>query len=412
MPWKETDRMCERVKFISSFLEEEGSFTELCEIYGVSRKTGYKWVRRYEEGGLEALRDQSRARLCHPNATSEDTVQRILELRGKHPTWGPKKLLVVLERRYPGVGLPSKSTIGEILRRNGMIKKRRRHKRSSPHREPLRAYNFPNAVWCADFKGDFAVGGKRCRPLTISDGYSRYLLSCKALKSSRYAPSRKVFEVAFREYGLPEVIRTDNGPPFSTVAPAGLSRLAVWWIRLGIIPERIMPARPDQNGRHERMHRTLKAETAKPPCSSFQAQQRAFDSFRKEYNEVRPHEALDQEVPASYYEPSERRYPKELPDIQYPDDFQIQKVYPNGVISFAGTQWYVSGALRGEWLGLEQLSEDRWKVYFSHIELGIADLGNARKRRHRHFAHLVPTGLDAIGWHGRQKPKGRKCAQL
>ncbi len=410
MPWRETDRMCEKVKFISDYLKEEESFTELCEVYAISRKTGYKWVKRYEEGGLEALRERSRARKRHPNATRDEVVKKILAARRQHPLWGPKKLLIVLERKYSSIDFPATSTIGEILQRNGMIKKRRLRKRSSPHKEPLRVYDSPNAVWCADFKGDFPVSGKRCCPLTITDGFSRYLLKCKVLKSSTLTPTQRVFESAFREYGLPDAIRTDNGAPFSTVAPAGLSRLAVWWIRLGIFPERIMPARPDQNGRHERMHRTLKAATAKPPRPSFQAQQRAFDRFRKEYNEVRPHEALGQEVPASLYMPSGRSYPRKLPQPEYPDEFQVQKAYPNGMISFAGTQWYVSGAVRGEWLGLQELSEQRWMVYFGEVELGIADLRNAKKRNYRHFAHLVPTGRDACGWHGRQKPTGRKNA--
>lgn len=412
MPWKETDRMSERLKFIAGYLEGEETFTGLCDLYRISRKTGYKWVKRYNEGRIEALREHSRAPLSHPNATPDDVVEKILKARRKHPLWGPKKLVIVLERQYPDIDFPSKSTTGEILRRNGMIRARKRRRRSAPHKEPLRTYDYPNAVWCADFKGDFPVSGKRCHPLTISDGCSRYLLSCKALKSTRSTPSRKVFELAFREFGLPEAIRTDNGAPFSTVAPAGLSRLAVWWIRLGIFPERIMPGRPDQNGRHERMHRTLKAATAKPPRSSFRAQQRVFDAFRHEYNEIRPHEGLAQKVPAEVYQPSERSYPKKLPEPEYPEEFEVRRIYPNGVMSFAGTQWYVSSALRGEWIGLEPLPGDRWKVFFADVPIGIADLNNARKRRCRHFAHLVPSVEDAIGWHGRQKPPGRKHAQM
>jgi transposase InsO family protein len=404
--------MSGRVKFIASYLEGEDMFTALCDRYRISRKTGYKWVKRYNEGGIEAIREYSRAPHSHPNATPDDVVEKILKARRKPPLWGPKKLLIVLRRQHPDIDFPSKSTTGEILRRNGMIKTRRRRRRSAPHKEPLRTYDYPNAVWCADFKGDFPVGGKRCCPLTISDGYSRYLLGCKALKSSTTTPSRKVFELAFREFGLPEVIRTDNGAPFSSVAPAGLSRLSVWWIRLGIVPERIMPARPDQNGRHERMHRTLKAATARPPRSSFRAQQRAFDAFRHEYNEIRPHEALDQKVPADLYQPSERPYPRKLPEPVYPEGFEIQKVYPNGVVSIARTQWYVSSALRGEWIGLKPLPGDRWKVYFAYIPLGIADLNNARRKKSRNFAHLVPTDEEAAGWHGRRKPPGRKRAKV
>jgi len=412
MPWKETDFMSERVKFIAKYLEGEETFTDLCELYEISRKTGYKWVKRYNEGGVEALCEHSRAPRSHPNATPDDVVQMILKARRKHSLWGPKKLLIVLKRQYPHVDLPSKSTTGEILRRHGMIRSRRRRRRSSPHKEPLRAYDNSNAVWCADFKGDFPVSGKRCHPLTISDGYSRYLLSCKALKSTCAAPSRRVFELAFREFGLPVAIRTDNGAPFSTVAPAGLSRLAVWWIRLGILPERIMPARPDQNGRHERMHRTLKEAVAKPPRSSFRAQQRAFDAFRHEYNEVRPHEALDQKVPADVYQPSTRTYPRRLPEPEYPENFEVRKIYPNGVLSFARTQYYVSAALRGEWVGLQPLPDDRWKVFFAHVAVGIADPKNVQDRGYRHFAHLVPDADDVIRWHGRKKPHERKDPKL
>ncbi|NIM21254.1 MAG: DDE-type integrase/transposase/recombinase, partial [Candidatus Latescibacteria bacterium] len=219
--------------------------------------------------------------------------------------------------------MPAASTIGEVLRKHGLCKKRRRIRRSSPYNERLGNYDSPNAVWCADFKGHFAVCGDRCHPLTISDGCSRYLLVCRALRRPLFKPTQKIFKSAFREFGLPDAIRTDNGPPFSTLAPGGLSRLAVWWIRLGIRPERIQPGRPEQNGRHERMHSTLKSETAKPPRASFRAQQRAFDRFREEYNEIRPHEALGQEVPASHYRPSNRPYPRELPQIDYPEHFHV-----------------------------------------------------------------------------------------
>jgi transposase InsO family protein len=410
MPWKETEPVDERLRFISAYLEEEETFSELCEQFEISRKTGYKWVNRYNEKGIQGLAELSRAPENHPNATESHIVEIILDARRRHPLWGPKKLLVVLERHFPRISFPSGSTVGEILRRNRMISPRRRKRRSSPHREPLRAYDHPNTVWCADFKGHFVVGGRRCHPLTVSDGYSRYLLGCTALHHPRTGQCRRAFESIFREYGLPDFIRTDNGPPFSTVAPGGLSQLAVWWIRLGIRPERIMPARPDQNGRHERMHRTLKAATASPPRNSFRAQQRAFDAFRTEFNEVRPHEALGQKVPADIYKPSPRSFPAKLPALEYPDHFELRRTYPNGVISFAGTQWYVSGALREQWLGLQSLNEGRWKVFFGPIELGIADIANAKKRGYRHFSLLVPTGREA--WHGNSKPPGRKHAQL
>jgi transposase InsO family protein len=290
--------------------------------------------------------------------------------------------------------LPAASTIGDILKRHGLVRPRRRARRSSPYGERLRQYDAPNAIWCADFKGCFPIGGyrggERCHPLTISDGYSRFLLRCHALRRplSRYA--RRVFESAFCEYGLPRAIRTDNGPPFSTLAPGGLSQLAVWWIRLGIRPERIMPGRPEQNGRHERMHSTLKAETAKPPRSSFRAQQRAFDRFQAEYNEERPHEALGQEVPASLYRPSLRSYPSLLPEPEYPDHFETRVAYPNGVISFGTTQWYVSGCLAGERIGLEPCDDGRWRVHFGWIPIGMLDLRRADEKGTRQFGRLIP----------------------
>ena len=276
MPWKETNGMKERVRFIASYLEKSGPFSWLCNRFGVSCKTGYKWVERYESKGVAGLQERSRAPLSHPQAVADGTVEKILRIRKKHPRWGPRKLRVVLQRHCPQLALPAASTIGEILRKNGLTRKRRRIRRSSPYGDRLGNYDRPNAVWCADFKGHFPIAWERCHPLTISDGFSRYLLACQALRRPLFQPTQKVFESTFLEFGLPDAIRTDNGAPFSTLAPGGLSRLAVWWIRLGIRPERILPGRPDQNGRHERMHSTLKSETVKPPRSSFRAQQRAF----------------------------------------------------------------------------------------------------------------------------------------
>jgi transposase InsO family protein len=391
MPWKETDSMNERIKFISAYLGGEDSITDLCSDFGISRKTGYKWIERYEQSGVEALLDRSRAPLTHANAVCDEAITEILKAREKHPRWGPRKLLVLLERRYPNMDLPVASTIGAILRRNGLIKPKKRIRRSSPYGDRLSDYGSPNTVWCADFKGNFPVNGKRCHPLTISDGASRFLLRCKALPRPLCEPSMKVFESAFREYGLPEVIRTDNGAPFSTLAPGGLSTLAIWWIRLGIRPERILPGRPDQNGRHERMHRTLKAETARPPRTSFRAQQRAFDLFREEYNYVRPHEALDQQVPSSLYTPSPRPYPRRIPEIAYPGHFIEARTYPNGVISFRDAQWYISGCLRNEVVGLEEVENDRWKVFFGPIQLGVIDGRRSNSRGNRTFGTLIRT---------------------
>jgi len=389
MPWEERNRMNERVRFIAEYLEAGEPFSSLCDGFGVSRKTGYKWVERYESDGVAGLEDRSRAPVSHPHAVAEHVVEKILRARKKHPRWGPRKLRVILQRHYPQLALPVASTIGEILRKNGLIQKRRRIRRSSPYGARLGDYGKPNAVWCADFKGHFPVAGERCHPLTVSDGCSRYLIACQGLRRPLFKPTRNIFESVFREYGLPDAIRTDNGAPFSTLAPGGLSRLAVWWIRLGIRPERIQPGRPDQNGRHERMHSTLKSETAKPPRANFRAQQRAFDRFREEYNEIRPHEALGQEVPASRYQPSRRPYPRQLPQLEYPEHFYVAQTYPNGMISFESKQWYISSCLKSERVGLEQVDDDRWKVHFGPIPLGILDVRNAKDRGYRAFGLLV-----------------------
>lgn len=412
MPWHKTNPMNERVRFISSYLEGEEPFVELCELFGISPKTGYKWLKRYESEGVEGMVERSRAPHAHPNAVAPNLVMEILKARNKHPRWGPRKLLVILQRQYPELVFPATSTIGEILRRNGLIVGRRKRRRSSPYGERLRSYDSPNSVWCADFKGHFPVNGKYCYPLTISDGYSRYLLACTAQSSPRHAPTRRAFERVFREFGIPDAIRTDNGSPFSSLAAGGLSRLAVWWIRLGIHPERIMPGRPDQNGRHERMHETLKAETARPPRTNFRNQQKAFDLFRYEYNEVRPHEALGQEVPASLYQPSNRPYPSRVPEPEYPDHFHIARAYPNGVISFGGVQWYLTPVLAGELVGLEPLPDHRWKFFFGTIPLGIADLQNVKKRQCRNFGRLVPTEQDPRGWHRTERHYMKKPKKM
>lgn len=389
MPWNQTEPMNERIKFIAGYLEKEDSLTDLCDRFGISRKTGYKWIERYEADGVDALRDHSRAPLTHPHALSEEMRERILTIRKKHPRWGPRKLIVVMKRHEPGIILPAASTVGEVLRKHGMSHPKKRTRRNSHYHDRLGGYDAPNSIWCADFKGHFPVDGKRCHPLTITDGFSRYLIRCQALRRPLHAHVQRVFESAFREYGLPDAIRTDNGPPFSSLAPAGLSRLGVWWIRLGIRPERILPGRPDQNGRHERMHSTLKAETALPPRSSFSAQQRAFDHFQEEYNQVRPHEALEQTVPSNHYRSSLRPFPKRVPELEYPSHFQVCKAYPNGVISFQSTQWITSICLKNEWVGLEEVGNDCWKVYCGPLAIGILDLKRAKERKDRQFGPMI-----------------------
>jgi transposase InsO family protein len=390
--------MNERVRFVAAMLEGEETFVELCERFGISRKQGYKWKERYEGGGVTALADRSRAPRCHPQAVSADVIQLLVNARKAHPTWGPRKLVVVIGRHHPKAKLPAASTVGEILKKLGLVGRRKRVRRSDRYGSPLRAYDAPNRVWCADFKGHFEVAGKRCHPLTVTDGFSRYLLCCKAQARPLSVPTQQSFENTFREYGLPDAIRTDNGAPFSTLAAAGLSRLAVWWIRLGIRPERIEPGRPDQNGRHERMHKTLKEETARPPRGSMRAQQRCFDKFREEYNNVRPHEALGQATPSALYTPSLRTFPAKLPEPEYPSHFEVYRTYQtNCVITWHNIQWYTSCCLRGETIGLEEVDNDRAKVFFGHILIGMLDASNVHMLKNRRSFGTMGTMLRTDG---------------
>jgi transposase InsO family protein len=382
--------MSERVRFIADLLSGEVSMTELCDEFGISRKTGYKWKERYEDHGVAGLEERSRAPITHPHAYPDEVVQLLISLRREHPGWGARKLIAFLDRRHPDVNFPAPSTVNEMLSKRGLLRRRRRRVRSAKYREPLRLYEAPNAVWCADFKGHFDVGGRRCHPLTITDGYSRFLLACRALSAPRTIPSRRVFEAVFREYGLPDVIRTDNGAPFSTLTVAGLSPLAVWWLRLGILPERIMPGRPDQNGRHERMHRTLKAETASPPARNPRAQQRRFDGFRDEFNWERPHEAIGQRTPSDLYCPSSRPFPQRLPEPEYPRHFIVERAYVNGHVRVDNISWYISTSLRNELVGLEPLLDDRWRVHFGPLALGILDPKHTRSVQHERVGRVLP----------------------
>ena len=305
MPWKETGPMEERMKFMLMYQSESWSMTELCEIFGVSRKTGYKWLDRYEEAGMEGLRELSRAPHDHPNAVAPEIEAAIVKLKQQRTKRGPKKLLEILQRQRPEVRWPVQSTIGAILKRHGLVRSRRRCRKTPPYEQPFAGYDHPNAVWSADLKGWFKTGdGQRCDPLTVTDNYSRYLIRCQAVRPVSFETIQPVFVGAFHEYGLPQAIRTDNGTPFASTTLGGLSRLSIWWIKLGIIPERIGPGKPQQNGRHERMHRTLKEEAISPPQSTWRRQQIAFDRFRQEFNHQRPHESLDQRFPAEVYSPS------------------------------------------------------------------------------------------------------------
>ena len=300
MPWKVSGVVEKRKQFIEEWLSEEWTMTELCLRHEITRQAGYNTIARYQREGWRGLEEQSRAPRRHPNQTPVKIEQQIVERRQAHMRWGPRKLKAVLEREWPEVNWPAASTMGELLRREGLVVARKKRRRVDPYSAPFAAADAPNRVWCGDFKGwRRTQDGTRIDPLTISDACSRYLLRCQAVEKTDTVRVQAIFEAAFREYGLPEAIRTDNGAPFASCAIAGLSRLAIWWMKLGIRPERIQPAHPEQNGRHERMHLMLQQETMSPMAAHRRAQQRRFDLFRHQYNQQRPHQALQMHTPAS-----------------------------------------------------------------------------------------------------------------
>lgn len=364
--------MRERQKFIEDFLTQEYTMSELAEAYDISRPTAYKWAERFKQGGWKGLVDEPSSPRMHPNATTESKIAMILKARRKLPTWGPKKLRWRLSSDYPAIAWPVPSTIGTILKKNGLVSSVRRRRRSPPGSHPLLGGKGPNDVWAADFKGWFRTkDGQRVDPLTITDNATRFLLKCEIVKRQGIDEVKPAFERAFREFGLPNAIRTDNGPPFATAGLYGLSKLSVWWIRLGITPQRIKPGRPDQNGRHERMHKTLKQETARFPRSNPDRQQLASDQFRRSFNEERPHEAIGMIPPAQIYSASSRRYPPRLPQLTYSDDHTVKLVRPNGCILWRSKEVYLTAALAKEWIGLRPFPDGRIGVYFGSHHLGF-----------------------------------------
>ena len=393
MPWKETSSVSERKRFIDDYLSGQYTVTELCIRYEISRKTGYKWIGRFMEGC--ELGDRSSRPHRSPRAVAAWIEDAIVRARKQKPRWGPRKLRDAILRANPGADLPSASTFALIFRRNGLVRPRRRRRRTPPCSTPLAHATRPNAVWCIDFKGHFAVGTTRCYPLTVMDAYSRYLLACVALNRPDEEGVRRALQLVFAEFGLPDAIRSDNGSPFASTGLAGLSRLSAWWFKLGIRHERIEPGKPQQNGRHERMHLTLKQETAAPPRSSLKAQQRAFDRFRKEYNHDRPHEALGNHVPADHYELSKKR----LPDppwgkpFVYPDHFETVSLSRLGQLSWNGRAAFVSTALRHERLGLEWQPGGDWAVHFGPLRLGMLRRRKAGAIRFVPDKQTTPTSL-------------------
>src|ERR1039458_7947623 len=374
MPWKASSVMEEKLRFVFEYERDEQTMTELCEGFGIARETGYVWLRRDRQWGVTGLVERNRTALRHPNQTAAEIERMVLELRQAHMRWGPRKLKHVLERDQSGRPWPAASTIGELLKREGLVVARKKRRKTTPYSEPLAHADGPNRVWCADFKGWFRTGnGERIDPLTISDAHSRYLLRCQAVEKTDTARVQAIFEAAFREYGLPQAIRTDNGAPFASTAIAGLSRLAVWWIKLGIVPERIEAGHPEQKGRHERMHRTLKQEAAQPPAANRREQQRKMDRFREEYNQVRPHEALQMQTPAAVYHPSARMFPARLPEPEYPETMLVRSVRPHGHFRWKKYDVFLSEVFWGERVGLLP-EDDRWfTIYFAEVPVARFD---------------------------------------
>lgn len=382
MPWKESHVVEERFRWMIEFQQNSESLTELCRKYRISRKTAYKWLERYRELGAGGLMDRSSAPMHSPTRILVMVEQGVLEARRQHPSWGPKKLKSWLSRQHPQQSWPAESTIGAILTRHQMTSRRRRRQRAELAAAPLKHAVGPNDVWSIDFKGWFRCGDqRRCDPLTVSDAYSRYLLCCRGLERPDTAHTQAVLRELFGEYGLPDRIRSDNGTPFS--ARGGLSELSVWWLRLGILPERIEPGEPQQNGRHERMHRTLKQETQQPPAANLRTQQEWFDRFVREYNEDRPHEALGQRPPAEFYACSARCYPQQLPEMEYPSGFEVRRADEGGKIRWKQARSKLGRVLANQLIGIEMIDDGLQQIWFGRQLLGVLDERRARSGARR-----------------------------
>ncbi len=375
MPWKESSVMDERLRFVARLLDGEG-MSDVCRSFGISRKTGYKIYNRYKEYGPDALTDRSRRPVRYANQLPCQIVQMIVRLKQEKPHWGARKIRELLVRRLAGdVRIPAKSTVHAVLDRHGLVKRSRQRRRNKAEGTTLSRALAPNDLWCTDFKGEFKLGNRQyCYPLTVTDQTSRYLLMCEALDSTKEAATFTAFQRLFKERGLPGAIRSDNGLPFAS--PNGrynLSKLSVWWLRLGIDIERIKPGCPQQNGRHERMHLTLKKETTRPAQMNSLQQQARFDDFINEFNEERPHEALDMKCPAEVYQPSTRTY-NGLPEIDYPFHDKDVVVTACGRICMFRKKINISTVMAGQRLGIKEVDDGIWLVSFMHYDLGYIDL--------------------------------------
>jgi putative transposase len=374
MPWKGVTVSEQRQRFIEDYLLSYYSVTELAERFGISRKTAHKWINRYKQHGQEGYQELSRRPQTCPWRIDQAIVEELVKLRKAHPRWGPRKLLDLMERRDPERRLPSVSTAARVLAREGLIKARRRYRRAHPG-SPKSVPQGPNDIWAADYKGQFRLkNGDYCFPLTVSDLSSRFLLGVDAHPAISLEKSFEHFRHIFRTYGLPNRIRTDNGTPFASNALARLSQLSVWFIKLGIYPELIEPGEPQQNGVHERMHRTLKQEATIPPASSLRGQQQKFDCFREEFNQVRPHEAIAMKRPGEIYEPSKRSMPRRIETYDYPSHYIVRRVSRSGTIRVFGKQFFVSNTLHEDFVGLEEVDDGVYDLFFCFYQIGRYEL--------------------------------------
>ncbi len=374
MPWQSSTPMDQRLQFVADYQRDSFSMSELCERYGVSRKTGYKWLAYYEVEGPAGLADHSRRPHRTPVATPAALCDDLMALRREHPTWGAKKLLARLAKRAPDRPWPARSTACGLLKRAGMVRQRRAERRRARPPSDRVVPAYPNAVWTTDFKGHFRTGDHRyCYPLTVMDGFSRFLLDCHGMLRPTWRETQRRFTRLFEMFGVPAVIRSDNGTPFASTALAGLSQLSVWWLQLGIALDRITPAHPEENGAHERFHRTLKAETARPPASTCRAQQDRFDRFGWEYNHERPHEALGLVPPAERYEPSGRPLPARLLPPEYPGHWEVRRVGSNGCFKWHSEWVFLTNVLAGHPIGFEEVDDGLWTVCFGPLPIGRFD---------------------------------------
>lgn len=377
MAWGETKVEDRRKEFVEACIQGDLAMAELCRLFEISRNNGYKWLDRYKNGGDEALKDRSRAPLKQALEVGPEIINEILDVRIRYRTWGPKKVLGWLKTNRPNQDWPSTTTIGNIFDRNGLTVPRKYRRRVPGKTSPLSHCQQSNDVWCTDFKGWFLTGdAKKCDPFTLTDGASRYLLRCCKLSSNNVNHVWGVLDSAFREYGLPSFMRHDNGPPFGSCGVARLTSLSVKLIKAGVTPEWIDPGKPEQNGRHERMHLTLKNETAAPPATTLELQEMKFAEFVNYFNFIRPHEAIEQKTPGSIYQVSSRKWNGVLKSPEYDSEYDVRKIRYCGSIKWHGDEIYIGSVLAGEPVGLKETEEGMLRVSYGPIILGIIDQNN------------------------------------